>query len=327
MMPDGRELELIDRWQRDFPLVARPFDVAGRSIGLDEAETIAAFERLRDTGALSRIGAVVRPHTVGASTLAAMRVPAGRLEQVAAIVSDEAFVNHNYERTHAFNLWFVIAGPDSRAVSDTIVRIEMRTGLPVLDLPLLEAYHVDLGFPLSGGGRNRRDVPNAAGDYRPDALDRRLLSAIENGLPIVSHPYREVAEEIGVDEEDVIHRLRRLTASGILTRFGCVVRHRALGYIANAMTVWDVPDARIADVVERFVGNPGVTLCYRRPRRPPDWPYNVFCMVHARTRSEAGEVVDALDAAAGAIPHDVLFSIRCFKQRGAVFSHPAGGVH
>jgi DNA-binding Lrp family transcriptional regulator len=327
VIPDGRELELIDRWQRDFPLVERPFDVAGRPVGLDEAKTIAAFERLRDTGALSRIGAVVRPHTVGASTLAAMRVPAGRLEQVAATVSDEAFVNHNYERTHAFNLWFVIAGPDSRSVSDTIGRIETQTGLPVLDLPLIEAYHVDLGFSLSGGGRNRRDAPKAAGDYRPDSLDRMLLSAIENGLPFVAHPYREIAEEIGIGEEDVIHRLRRLTAAGIVTRFGCVVRHRALGYTANAMTVWDVPDTRIAEIVERFVGNPGVTLCYRRPRRPPDWPYNVFCMVHARTRSEADKVVDALDAAAGGIPHDVLFSTRCFKQRGAVFSHPEGGVH
>jgi DNA-binding Lrp family transcriptional regulator len=327
VIPDRCELELIDRWQHDFPLVPRPFDVAGRPVGLDEAKTIAAFERLRDTGALSRIGAVVRPHTVGASTLAAMRVSAGRLEQVAALVSREAFVNHNYERTHAFNLWFVIAGPDARAVSDTIGRIEMQTGLPVLDLPLLEAFHVDLGFPLSGGERHRRDAPKASQDYCPDALDRKLLSAIELGVPIVTHPYRQIACEIGIGEADVIHRLRRLAAAGIVTRFGCVVRHRALGYTANAMTVWDVPDARIADIVERFVGNPGVTLCYRRPRRLPDWPYNIFCMVHARTRGEAGNVVEALDAAAGAIPHDVLYSTRCFKQRGAVFSHPTGGVH
>ena len=329
MTPNPTELSLIDRWQRDFPLIERPFAVVGRIAGLDEGATISTFHRLRDAGVISRIGAVVKPHTVGASTLAAMRVPAERLESVAEIVSRAPLVTHNYERAHALNLWFVIAGADADAVGVTKRRIEAQTGLDVLDLPLLEAYHLDLGFSLCGAPSERREPVRACCDYRPDPLDRGLLAAIEDGLPLVERPYHTVAEHLGLDQTNVIDRLERLTAAGVVTRFGCVVRHRTLGYSANAMAVWDVADDKLASVATTFVRNPSVTLCYRRPRRPPDWPYNLFCMVHAKSRREAHAVIDELNlhADTGLNPQAVLFSTRCFKQRGAVFSDPKRGIN
>lgn len=330
MIPNRTEIALIDRWQRDFPLVERPFAAVGRSVNLDEDETIEAFHRLRDAGVISRIGAVVKPHTVGMSTLAAMRVPPERLDEVAGIVSREALVNHNYARTHAINLWFVVAGSDGDAVARTIERIGRRTGLAVLDLPLVEAYHLDLGFSLTGDrARQRRGVPRPADNYHPDGRDRSVLAAIEDGLPIVERPYRNVAETLGLGEEDVIERLQQLTATGVVSRFGCVVRHRTLGYTENAMAVWDVPDNMIEAVAKRFMSHPQVTLCYRRHRRLPDWPYNMFCMVHARTQREAYAVIDDLNLVAetGLNRQAVLFSQRCYKQRGAVFSDAKRGLH
>jgi DNA-binding Lrp family transcriptional regulator len=319
-MLNPTELDLIDRWQRDFPLEERPFAAAGRSLGLGEAETIETFQRLQRSGVLSRIGAVVKPHTVGVSTLAALRVPPQRLDEVAALVSDEHYVNHNYERAHAYNLWFVVAAPDAGAVAATLARIEEKTGLPVLDLPLVEAYHLDLGFSLSGGQTKRRDAARAV-SYRPDALDRALLAAIEEGLPIVARPFESVAQSLGVAEADLLERLQRLTQAGIVTRFGCVVRHRALGYTANAMAVWNIPDERVQDVVRQFLRNPAVSLCYRRRRQPPDWPYNLFCMIHAKTRRDAYAAIDELNLVAdtGLCRQSVLFSTRCFKQSGAKF--------
>lgn len=323
MILDPVEFSLVDRWQRDFPLVPQPFACAGQPLGLDESATMAMFRRLQQSGVITRLGAVVKPHAVGASTLAAMRVPAERLEEVAAIVTREPAVNHNYERTHDFNLWFVIAAPDAAAVAATIRRIEQATELCVLDLPLLEAYHLDLGFSLTGTNQPQRRSVAASADYRVNAIDRGLLDAIADGLPIVARPYREVADELGLDEDDVIERLQQLAQAGVISRFGCVVRHRALGYTANAMAVWDVADDLVGDVAARFARHPGVTLCYRRPRRLPDWRYNLFCMIHAKARPEALAVIDALNLAAdtGRIPQAVLFSLRCFKQRGAIFSH------
>jgi DNA-binding Lrp family transcriptional regulator len=329
MSPDPAELTLVDRWQHNFPLVDKPFEVIGRAAALNERETIRVFRRLREIGVISRIGAVVRPNTVGASTLAALQVPAERLEQVAAIVSREPLVTHNYERTHALNLWFVIAGADAHAIAATIESIRQKTGLEAIDLPMLRAYHLGLGFPLGTGLPSRREAAGPRGDYRPDPLDRIILAAIQDGLPLVEQPYRAVAEQLDLDQAEIIDRLDHLTAAGIVTRFGCVVRHDKLGYDSNAMAVWDVPDDMVDTIAASFTRNPHVTLCYRRPRHLPLWPYNMFCMIHAKARRDAYAAIDEinLQADTGLNTQAVLFSTRCFKQRGAVFSDVRQGLN
>lgn len=320
------ELTLIDRWQHDFPLVERPFEVVGRSAAIAQEETIRLFIRMRENEVISRIGAVVRPNTAGASTLAALQVPADRLDEVAAIVSGQPLVNHNYEREHALNLWFVVAGADPNSVAATIANIERQTGLDAVNLPLLNSYHIDLGFPLVTGHSRCRAARNHARDCDPSPLDRRILAAIEDGLPLVETPYQTVADWLGLKEADIIARLERLVATGVVKRFGCVVRHDKLGYTSNAMAVWDVPDPMVDRVAETFARHPRVTLCYRRPRRPPAWTYNLFCMVHAKSRNDAYDVIDEINLRAdtGLIRQAVLFSKRCFKQRGAAFSALAG---
>jgi len=325
MTPSQTELALIDRWQHGFPLVEKPFEVVGRSAALDQDETIDIFRKMQKNDVISRVGAVVRPNTVGASTLAAMQVPPDQLEQVAGIVSREPLVTHNYEREHELNLWFVIAGAGPEAIAVTIARIHRQTGLDVVELPMLEAYHLGLGFSLGAVPTQRREVADPI-DYRPDPRDKAILAAIEDGLPLIERPYCAVADRLDLKQSEIIDRLEHMKSSGIVTRFGCVVRHEKLGYRANAMAVWDVPDERLDDVVESFARHPKVTLCYRRPRHLPVWPYNIFCMVHARSRWDAYSVIDEinLEADSGLLRQAVLFSKRCFKQRGAVFSNSTG---
>ena len=148
--PCGRpERLLLDRFQRDFPLVPRPFAEIARRLGTDEATVIATLARLQAERAISRVGAVIAPHRAGWSTLAALAVPPARLEEVAALVSGYPEVNHNYEREHRLNLWFVVAAPSAERVAGVLAEIEYWSGLEVLDLPLEEAYRLDLGFPLS----------------------------------------------------------------------------------------------------------------------------------------------------------------------------------
>jgi DNA-binding Lrp family transcriptional regulator len=325
MTPNPTELALIDRWQHGFPLVEKPFEVVGRFAALDQDETIGIFRKLRENDVISRVGAVVRPNTVGASTLAAMQVPQEHLEQVAGIVSREALVTHNYEREHALNLWFVIAGAGPDAIAATVRRINGLTGFDVVELPMLQAYHLGLGFSLGAAPPQRQQIADPA-NYRSDPRDKAILAAIEDGLPLIERPYRAVADQLNLRQSEVIDRLDHMKMSGIVTRFGCVVRHEKLGYRSNAMAVWDVPEDRLDDVVESFARHPKVTLCYRRPRHLPIWPYNIFCMVHARSRWDAYAVIDEinLEADTGLLRQAVLFSKRCFKQRGAVFSETAG---
>ena len=145
---DRLQRALIDGYQRGFPLTERPYATIAEALGVNEAAVIEALADLRARGVLGRIGAVVRPHRAGWSTLAALAVPKARLEEVAALVSAYPEVNHNYEREHELNLWFVVAAADRARVAAVLDEIERRSGLEVLELPLEEAYCLDLGFAI-----------------------------------------------------------------------------------------------------------------------------------------------------------------------------------
>jgi len=150
----------------------------------------------------------------------------------------------------------------------------------------------------------------------------RLINALQDGLPLVSRPYAELGRRAAMSEDDVITTLEELLDRGLIKRLGVIVRHRKLGYRANGMAVWDIPDDQVADIGKLFSAQPFVTLCYRRPRRLPDWPYNLFCMVHGRDRDVVQQQVEKLahDCGVTDVRRSVLFSKRCFKQRGAKFT-------
>jgi DNA-binding Lrp family transcriptional regulator len=159
-----------------------------------------------------------------------------------------------------------------------------------------------------------------------DPRQRALIEVIQNGLPLVPRPYALVGGQVGMSEREVIRSLETLLEQGVIKRLGVVVRHRELGYDANAMVVWDVPDGEVGQVGRRLGGFPFVTLCYRRPRRLPEWPYNLFTMIHGRDRGQVLARVDELIQTCDlrAIPHAALFSGQRFKQRGARYSAPSG---
>jgi DNA-binding Lrp family transcriptional regulator len=316
------EFRLLNDFQRRFPLAAQPYAVLGEALGVDEAAVIGAFGRLRSAGALSRIGAVFRPGALGASTLAAMEVPAERLEAVAAVVSSFPEVNHNYEREHRLNLWFVAAAADEAALDATLEKIARLTGIRVLKLPLVEEYHIDLGFPLEGTGAPR--APRARKSRRVvlGEADRKLVAALEDGLALEPRPYAALGARGGLDEQAVIDRLARWQAEGLIRRFGVVVRHHELGWRANAMAVWDVPDDRAGRFGRMLAAAEGVTLAYRRVRRRPAWAYNLYCMIHGTERRQVAARIEALNRELGldAFPHAVLFSRTRFKQTGPRYS-------
>ena len=160
--------------------------------------------------------------------------------------------------------------------------------------------------------------------HRPpvDETDRRLLAAIQHGLPLVSRPYAEVGARLGLSEAEVIARLQRLKETGVIRRFGVVVRHHELGYRANAMVVWDVPDGQVTELGRCLAGFDFITLCYRRPRRLPQWRYNLYCMIHGKSREEVLAHLEWMVNHCGLqrLPHEVLFSRRRFKQCGAVYA-------
>jgi DNA-binding Lrp family transcriptional regulator len=309
------EFRLLNEFQRGFPLVREPYAELARQLDCDEATVLAHLDKLMHRGAISRVGPVFAPWRVGVSTLAALAAPRERLEEIAALISACPEVNHNYQREHFYNLWFVATASDEAALQGVLDRIAGTAGTAVLSLPLVEQYHIDLGFDLCKGVKDRPAAGSLCRE-RLGAAEQTLVAALQAGLPLSPRPFGAIVDQAGMDEDAVLAKLAEWLEAGVIKRFGVVVRHHELGYKANAMVVFDVPDGRVAELGVRLSAEAGVTLCYRRRRHPPEWSYNLFCMVHGRSRDEVAPVIERLCQVAGH-PCEVLFSTRRFKQRGA----------
>jgi siroheme decarboxylase len=313
-----RTLALLNDFQRDFPLQPRPFAAVGQRLGLGEGAVIARLRHLCEAGQVGRIGAVWGRGAGGAAALCALAVAPARLLEVAALVSREPGVNHNYEREHDWNLWYVLTGADAQAVRTQADRIARAAAVPALFLPMERAYRVDLGFDLRGAHALPHACAAALEGVPPvQAADRPLAALAEAGLPLVSRPFDAWADELGRPPEMLLWTLRRWLRHGTVRRFGVVVRHHDVGFTANAMTVVEAPRAQADGIGAALAAQPGVTLAYRRST-DPRWPYNLYFMVHGRERTAVQALVQRALAASGAdaLPHATLFSVRRFKQTG-----------
>lgn len=151
----------------------------------------------------------------------------------------------------------------------------------------------------------------------PD-LDRRLIAATQGGLPLVPRPYEAIGAALGLSGDAVRERLAAMLASGLIRRIGAVPNHYKLGFTANGMSVWDVDDERVDALGAQVGALPGVSHCYRRPRRLPQWPYNLFAMLHGRSRAEVVDQAARIEALLGAAcrGHDILYSTAILKKTG-----------
>jgi len=332
---DDVDAALIDGYQSGFPVEERPFETVGVELGIDADDALARVQRLLDIGVFRRFGPVLNPPVIGSSALAAIAAPEDRFEECADVINGYDQVNHNYARDHEWNMWFVVTASTRERRDEILAEIETRTGCSVLVLPMLTDYYIDLEFPVVNGDSFARESlqstdvsatrisEDAAADLTP--LARKLLLAIQEGMPLSATPYRDLAADVDAPVADVLRTIERLREDGCIKRIGCVVNHVATGFDSNCMVVWDVPDEEL-DERGRAVGElPYVTLCYHRPRRPEqDWPYNLFTMIHGRESDAVDAKIDEL--ADDYLPgdHDRLYSTATLKQTGARYDDLVG---
>jgi len=199
------EQRLLNDFQRDFPLTPAPFAEIAKRLESDPQIILSTLKALHERGMVSRIGPVLRPHAIGSSTLAAMAVPANEIENIAAIISGFEAVNHNYEREHHFNLWFVVTAGDPAQLRLELENIEKATGYVLISLPLVVGHHIDLGFKmnLDHSIKTSSNIQNKISQQAPESLvrentilDEQLIETIQFGLPLVERPYQVVGEKI-----------------------------------------------------------------------------------------------------------------------------------
>lgn len=321
------EQTLLNDWQRGFPLCEQPFAEMARMAGVSEALVLETLTRLQATGAISRLGGVWGNGAGGAAMLCAMAVPPDDVARVARVINGVPGVNHNYEREHTFNLWFVITGGGRDAIHREVDAIERQAGYQALRLPMVRSYAIDLGFDMRGpaAARTGESLGSSGAARRVLPEDRPLAALLEGGIPLVSRPFDAWAAELDQPVSQVLTTLGQWLTRGTLRRLGVIVRHHDVGIAANAMTVLDVPEDAVDAAGARLAREPGVTLCYQR-QRAEGWPYNLYVMVHGAHRRDVQQRIDEALSAAGADawPRETLFSGRRFKQTGGrYFSAPA----
>jgi DNA-binding Lrp family transcriptional regulator len=303
---DTLDARLLRDLHHGFALDERPFAGAAAAFGISEEELLERLQRLLARGVLLRFGPVFRAERFGGCfAIAALAVPPARCAEVAALVQAVPEVTQNYRRDHEFNMWLAVASETAAGVDAALARIARRSGLRPLVLAPEHEY-----------GRATAAAPRPAAAL--DAFERRLLAATQSGLPLVARPYEALAAMLGTDGATVREGLRRWLAQGLVRRIGTVPDDERLGPMIHAMSVWDVADAAVDPLGERLAALPFVDHAYRRPRRPPAWPYNLHAVHRARDAGELRSQRDAIRTLLGGAcrTDDVLCRTAVLKKTG-----------
>ena len=310
--------------QRGFPLVPTPFATLAARMAVDEAEVLERTQQLKRDGVIRQISAIFDSRRLGyQSTLVAFQVPEGRLDVVAAQVSAHPGVSHNYARDHVYNLWFTLTLPPGQAMDAHINALARQADVAgYLNLPMVRLFKIGVQFDLAGesseGGHKVSTAKEAASPAGSQLTfsdsDRAVVRELQEDIELVSCPFAPMARRLGMSEEALLAKARDFLASGVMRRYGAVLRHRRAGFAANGMVCWLVPENRIEGIGRLAATYPQVSHCYQRPPHPPDWPYTLFTMVHGRARTEVEAVAEDIAAASGIRDYVILYSIREYKK-------------
>lgn len=310
----------INLFQGGFPLTERPFSNIAALLGTDEATLIPLVQQLLEDRIISRFGPFYNADRLGgAFTLAAMQVPEKDFGEVAKLVNGMDAVAHNYQREHQLNMWFVIAADQPTGIADCIAAIEQATGIRVFNFPKLREFYLGLKLHLDPDGNVDTvpmQFPELKTPYQLDIVDRRIIGVTQAGLPLDTHPYTSVARQIHSDTDDVIARMQRMLESGMIRRIGAAPNHYRLGLKANGMTVWNIADDQLQQVGQQMGALDYVSHCYERPRCLPQWPYNLFAMIHGADREQVYTKLEKMKRAFRHQQVDVLFSSSILKKTG-----------
>jgi siroheme decarboxylase len=329
---DDLDRQLLNRIQSDFPLVARPFAELGEPLGISEDDVVTRMRALKAGRIVRQISAIFDTKSLGyKSSLVAMRVDPARITDAARIINEHPGVTHNYERNHEYNLWFTIAVPPTSDLEAVVQRIhEMADAEVTRVMYTLRLFKIGVNLDMTG---KRAPDAIAAPEYREQdrvrarehtvtELDKLVIRELQEDLPIEARPFKALAERIGLTEDGLFEVMHSLVERGFMRRMAAILYHRRAGFRANGMGVWAVPEDDVVEIGEQMAAFANVSHCYRRPTYP-DWPYNVFTMVHGTSVEQCEEILAAIARATGVTEYISLYSTREYKKTRTKFYTPA----
>jgi siroheme decarboxylase len=307
---------LCSRLQEGLPFGSQPFAEIARVLDSTETEVLEQTRALKESGVIRRLSAVINPRALGmASTLVTARVPADRIDVVAAAVNALAGVSHNYLREHRYNLWFTLQEQSSDRIVETLLGLNRQFGVEFHSLPVTQVFKLDVRFDPGDDDALTQDVyevPVAKPvSLRPE--HKRLLGSLQRGIEVTSRPF-DALQLDGQTSESVQQLLIELKGLGVLRRIAAVMDHRRLGYAINILFAAEVPAGSIVEAGRSLARFRAVSHCYARETFE-GWPYNLFAMLHARSETAVTRTIHEFTTAASVHSYRLLPTVAELKKQ------------
>jgi DNA-binding Lrp family transcriptional regulator len=317
---DELDKELLNEIQWTFPLVTRPFDAIAKKFDTTPQIVKEHLNHLKEVGILRQLSAIFDTRKLGyTSSLVAMEIEHDKLEHVASQINRHPGVSHNYEREHQFNLWFTLAVPPGSDLKTEVDKFNVLKGIKkVRMLPTLQLFKIGVKLDMVDEKKHdiapteeKKEIKNVK--FEPTEQDKDFIRELQKDMEIIDEPFVKAANNLGITENELFEKMKHYEDNGIMRRFAAILRHRKVGFTANGMIVWKVPEDRISEVGEKLGAFPQISHCYERPTYS-DWPYNVFSMIHCKTQDEAHEMAKTIQDQINVDEYRILFSSREFKK-------------
>ena len=317
---DKVDKQLLNEMQWVFPLTDRPYLEISKRYNISEEDVMQRTSHLKQIGLIRQINAIFDTRRLGyKSALIAFAVKPNKLGHVAEQVNRHPGVSHNYERNHEFNMWFTLAVPpyaDIRTDLDKMASIDGVIKYRVL--PTLKLYKIGVRLDMVNDDAkvpepNDRVKTLNAQKFNLTERDKEFVRKLQKDLKVIPEPFKELADSLGITTSQLFSKAKEYEDLGVMRRFAAILRHRDAGFTANGMVVWKVPLLKIDEVGNKLAAYPQVSHCYRRPVYP-DWQFNLFSMIHARTIEAAEKIAMQISKSIGIKDYRILFSLREFKK-------------
>ena len=311
-------LKLMDLIQGDLPLCAKPFSKIAGQIQKSEDWVIEEIEDLKKSGVLSFLGPIYDTKAVGYRT-SLVAIDCEDIEKMAEIVSSYPGVSHCYERNDELNLWFTLAVPPSQGLAFVVKEMVQRSELNcnrILLLPSLKRYKLRVHFAMLAeqSCNSKRAVSRKlAKKVQFGSRSVETLRIVQDGIPLCPRPFFQLMGNTE-GEAELLERLKEDFRNGFIRRISALMKHRRMGFTANAMALWSVTPNRADEVGEKLASSDKVSHCYRR-RRAPTWNFSHYAMVHGRSTEEVETEIRQLGKNIGVDAGKILYSIKEFKKR------------
>ena len=317
------ENELLFQMQNAFPLTQRPFEQIAKELDTTEDKVLSMVQKLKEEKIIRQTSAIFDTKRLGyKSSLVAFKVDESKIDEAAKIINAHPGVSHNYLRNHDYNIWFTMAvAPDSKlGLEKTIEILKERTGAQdAIILPTLKMFKISVKMDTTGKRAKKEKLQKLA--YKELALTAKhvaVIKALQKDIEVTSEPFKGALKKLNLSYEEFFKIAQELKESGVMRRFATILNHRKAGFGANAMSVWAVPEEKGEEIGKQMAEFSAVSHCYLRPSYP-NWPYNLFAMVHAKTQEECDTLIEEMAQESGLTEYGKLYSTVEFKKQRLVY--------